>query len=693
VKIRKEANNRVASRGWSKGFEVVLAGVLMLAGGIALRADDRQYQDIFAGVNGGNFQVWHNSGTDAAPNYALAVPDSTISDGNANNTAACILDPTYHLGTANAGNTVFRHFLENPNNVLPFPKPAGVFAAPRFATASPPTTLAYDTHGNLFVGEPDRIEEFDPTGALVSTFTPTNGPLAWIDLDTNGNLYFTNGTDNHVYSFSIAGGCSGCTPTTFASIGDADTGLQVTLHTIKVLPAPTQAATGGFMLVTIEGLEIEDERPNKEAGPPEDTPGEDLFSRIWLISSAGGTVATPLQAWGVSGENNFEVLTPDPDGTRFWAGNPVTNNFFRFNLSNSNAPDVTLNTGVGSGPTGLCAFGAFGAAQPQPLTVTTTLDKNTPGLDAFVEPVPSAANPTLVLGRPVANCPPPPATQVCNEFTWTAYHTLNAPTPATLQYVQIEPSAACDTDTSPALHCVLGSLDGAHAEVWSMSGGLGNNVNVEQAVSVFSIQPSFNPELWDNKFFDETDSIFHGSTRTSGSCTNPPTTTCRTNSVFTQQDRPLNDVLITGNSCGYSTPLPGQEFNQGRNVPVKFNAVQGDGSTCPKGVALTGLIPGAIVVQLNNFQFPNPGNVPIQVLPQPGQPPLAYSPDGAGSWILGLDTSSLQGRVNGRDTQFLLTTFDMNAPPLMPAFNCSIVPNPVGGACNPGGDPITFQLR
>lgn len=587
-------------RGFARMTQPVLVALLMLETGIALQASDRQLGDIFVAIGNSSYQVYHNN--------ALA---ETITDtAGGGSTAGCAFDSTYHAFTTNVtNNDVFRHRLDDPQTAFPAISVVG-------AGGGQPTSIAFDSLGNSYVGNAagnGLIEEYDATGTFVQTLPASaSGGSPWIDLSADATkIYFTNGTNNIFISGQ---------PLPFASVPG------VTFFAIRVipntLPDGTAAPFAGDVLAA--------------AG-----------KNIQLLNTAG----TSIHTYKVSGQNDLEVLTLDPNGTSFWAGNPSTQNFYRINLTSGNI-EVSLNTGVGAGPFGLCAYGGFSAAQPQPVLVTQNL---TPLDPTFDTPIPPPSGP--------------------NHFTSTLFN-LNGNVTATLQYLQI-PQVAGSSDTS--LPCLLSSPgNNPQCEVYSLSFGLADNQIPQHDLAIFSVQSSLNPVALENEVNDITDFVFHGSTRTGGSCVNPP---C--NSTFTVHEQTLQAVGDT--SCGYSSPLPGQLFTAGRAIPFKFSAKQ-SGGTCAHGPFLTNIVPSLVVVQLNHLTTSSdaPHFVAGAVKGGSGTP-LFYRSNGNG-WIINFDTSGLMGTgPDGLPTNYLATTFD--ATNTIPAFNCS--------ASSSGcvSDPITFSLR
>lgn len=606
-------------------IRVTLCLLAAVVTGVALQAQvniplDRQAGEVFVGIGSGNYQVWH-------PTPPTANLVETISQ-NFNNasfrgaTAGCNFDPTYHPFTTNlANNDIFRHAIEDPQNGIAQISVSG-------AGGANPTSIAFDAVGNSYVGMGGGnglIQEYDPSGAFVRTLpiktTSLKGGSPWIDLSANSNtIYFTNGT-NSISQFAV----SSDKTSKFASVSGA------TLYALRVLTSAGQAATAnvpkgpGLLLVAA------------------------VFSgssNIQLFNASGVSIKT----YSVSGENNFQALTLDANGTSFWVANPTTKNFYRINLATGNI-EVSANTLSGS-PTGLCSYGGFGAALYQPITVQTTFSSSSsPGCTL------NSQNSSL------ADCtfstPIPDLTNGPNSFAITVngINFLNAPSGVqiTYNYSQIA-QAAGTSDTG--LPCELLSPDGTKCEVHSVdvypnNGSSDTLIYQGFDLDMFSTQSALNPKTFKNEVHDLTDFVIHGSTRTGGSDT--------TKSTFTVHEQPIQ---VTGaHSCGYITPLLNSQFNQGRVIPFKFLAVSPP-NTCPTGPNfLTQLTARLVLVQLNNLS-PTAAPHRVDFMLSNGtscteSSPCFYRLDpSSGTWILNVDTSSLQGSVNGVPTQYLGTTFE-----------------------------------
>ncbi len=594
--------------------------LLMLGATTASQAQlppDRKVGEIFVAVGNGNYQVWDFSST---PTIVETITNGAATDSN----AGCAFGSTYHPFTADVtANDVFKDMIDDPQTPI-----QTISVLP--AKGAQPTSVAFDSLGNFYVGVAGGnglIEEYGPSGALVQTL-PLNtsklkGGSAWIDLSVDaGTIYFTNGS-NTVYQYVF----STNKVSKFATISGA------TLYALRVLPAATQTATGGLLLVAA------------------------VFSgssNIQLLNSSG----TPIKTYSVTtpvNETNFQAITLDPDGTSFWAGNPTTHNFYRFNLGG--ALEVgPINTGTAAGPSGLCAYGGFSAAQAQPITVAATL---TPGAST-TNTTCTAADPSsgafdctfsTVVPPPTSAeaCPPGNTTNNCFGTTLIGINHNTAPNGVQLTYNYSQIAQAAGTSDA-GLACDL-TFDGTQCEVHSVdvSPINGGSTTYTLDLDIFSTQTATNPVMLENELHPITDFVIHD-IRVGGSK--------GTGSIFTVNEQPIQ---VTGSeSCGYSSPLINSTYNKGRTIPFKFQAVTFP-NTCASGPFITKNL-NARLVLLQTNHFSNGLNDAPQPVPynlsNGTQCPVTgcyYRLDPSSStWILNVDTSML----TGGGTVYFGTTFD-----------------------------------
>jgi len=569
---------------------------------------DRQVGEVFVSVGNGQYQVWHPT-----PPTAALVETITQNFNNMNYTGAtagCGFDPTYHPFTTNqTNNFVLRSGIEDPQNGIASVNLTG-------AGGGQPTSVAFDGSGNSYIGNAGGnglIQEFSPSGALLATL-PVNtqsvqGGTAWIDLSADGNtMYFVNG-NSVINQFAV----SSSQITTFAGVEGAS------LYSVRVLPTPT--LNNGVVLAAAVF---------------------DGSSSIFLFDANGNIV----QSYSLEGETDFQVLSLDPNGQSFWAGNPSDGNFYRINLA-SGSVEVSANTGIqGGGPNGICSYGAFGAAMYQPLRTTTVVTSaSSPG--CAVNPQNnSLADCTLLVQVPDPVLGP-------NHFaiTLNGINFNNAPNglKLTYSYSQIA-SGAGTSDTG--LACILTSPDGSKCEVHSIdadptNGSNNTNVYMGFDTDIYSIQSAVNPVVLKNEVHELTSFLIRGSIRSGDSDT--------TKSIFTYNEAP---VLIPGSqSCGYSSPVLNSKYQQGRTIPFKFQAVSPPG-TCAKGPFLTNLQARLQLVQLTNLSTPNAAPHRVDYRLQDGTLCTETSPcyfrRSGQQWILQIDSTTLQGG----GTEYIGTTID-----------------------------------
>ena len=601
---------------------LMLCLAVVIAAESALQAQtgiplDRQVGEVFVGIGNGQYQVWHPTPPTATLVETITQNFNSVPLTGAN--AGCAFDPTYHPFTTNvANNDVLRDGIEDPQNGIELINVAG-------AGGAQPTSIAFDGAGNSYVGNMGGnglIEEYSPSGTLVQTLpVGTNklkGGSAWIDLSADGKtIYFTNGS-NTISQF----------PTSSSKIGKFASISSATLFALRVLPTPQ--GNGGSVLVAV------------------------VFSgssNIQLMNASGTTV----QTYSVAGENNFQVLALDPNGTSFWAGNPATRNFYRINLKTGNV-EVSANTGAtNGGPTGMCAYGAFSAGLYQPLMVRASYTSSSSAGCAV-----DALNPSLTNCTFSTVVPPPAVPQACaanntvsNCFilTLNGINFGNAPNGLQLTYNYSQIAQAAGTSDT-GLPCELSSPDGTKCEVHSVdvnptNGSNDTNIYLGFDNEIDSVQPATNPVVLKNEVHELTDFIIHDLIRQGGSDT--------TKSIFTTNEQP---VQTTGShSCGYISPLLNSQYNLGRVIPFKFSAVTPP-NTCPNGpVFLTNLRARLVLVQLTNLSNGNAAPHRVDFTLSDGtscteSSPCFFRP--GTQFILNVDTSGLQGG----GTQYLGTTID-----------------------------------
>jgi len=615
----------IARRTGALGF----LALLMLGATTASQAQlppDRKVGEIFVAIGNGQYQVWDFSGT---PTVVETITNGAQTDSN----AACAFDSLYHPFTADVtANKVFKDIIDDhqtPTQTISV-GPAG---------GAQPTSIAFDSAGNSYIGIAGGnglIEEYDPTGAFVKTY-PVSKTSPWIDLSVDGKtIYFTNGT-NIVYRDS-PGKHGAITTSKFASIAGA------TLYALRVLTPAEQSATGGLLLVAA------------------------VFSgssEIYLLDSKGNTV--PPSPYSVAGQNNLQVLTLDPDGKHFWAGSPTSHNFFEIDFA-TGTPSVAY-TAAG-GPYGLCAYGGFSAAQPQPMTMTAALISGTTTNTTCAAASGGTLNCTFSTvvppPTPAEACPPGNLTLNCFTVTLDG---ISSGAELTYNYSQIcggsNPACAPHAgDSDAGLPCDLTSPDGTKCEVHSVDINGGGTAYTLYYDDIFNIPAATNPVALENELHNLTNFVIHDCCRIGGSK--------GTGSIFTVNEEP---IAVTGQaSCGWSSPLINSQYNHGRVIPFKFEGAVSF-SDCPNpgsGQQLTNLVPFLEILQANSAA---PGAT-TPAVPQAVSYTLSDGTScpavpgcqmrgSSGQYILNVDSSSLLGG----GTTYFGWAYDTNTPPQIPSFS------------------------
>ena len=273
---------------------MVLAGscILPLMGTPAFAATPWNVGDVFAGIAGGSYNVYDNTGAFK----------ETISSGLGGFTTGCAFNP----GMTQLYTTQF-----SAGQITKFDD-ASPHSSSSFATVrGAPESIAFKADGGFFVGGPGvaTIEEYDATDALVMSHAVvatgrTSGP-DWVDVAANQTtIFYSDGEGRFIRRFDTVGGQL----TDFAVLPGADEAFALRL-------LPPGDGTGGLMVA---------DRAN-----------------IKRLDGAGAVVFT----YDVAGEDDWFSLNLDPNGTSFWAGDFATNNFYRFNIVSGAVEIGPVNTG------------------------------------------------------------------------------------------------------------------------------------------------------------------------------------------------------------------------------------------------------------------------------------------------------------------------------------------------------------
>jgi uncharacterized repeat protein (TIGR01451 family) len=314
----------------------VILGLALSAGATA--STTWNIGDVFAGVAGGSYNVYSNSGTFK----------ETISDGSGGFTTGCSFNPSLDklYTTSFSVSKVVVYNNASPHSI------AQTISTGKVAAES----IVFAASGNFFVGGPSdpEIEEYDASGTLVDNDTVaadgTGGP-DWIDLAADQKTIFYTSESRVVRRF--------------------DALADVQLADFATLPGSGQA----FALRLLS---------------PGDGSGGLLVADRGDVKRLDGSGAV-VQTYDVAGEDSWFSLNLDPNGTSFWAGDFGTNNFYRFNIG-TGAVEVGPIASGGS-LFGLCLKGEITAAVGNIVLTPPTAQNEAGTSHAVTATVTSAGNP------------------------------------------------------------------------------------------------------------------------------------------------------------------------------------------------------------------------------------------------------------------------------------------------------------
>lgn len=337
-------------------LRLIISVLVCLTFGLLSRATaanpvDWNVGDVFAGVGGGSYQVWHSTNPTAAkPTYTQI---TTISDGSTspNNTNGCGFDLAFRFFGTNSGqNLVDRYAIDNEH-----PLPEQLIPG---AAATSTQSIAFDGGANLYIGfssaqngmgtierwtkdtNPDaNFGQYVQTAIYSVPVDGAQGP-GWIDLAADGvTLYYTSQGPT-IRTFNTSTMVKGI----YATLTSG-----TTLFALRILP-PGDGTQG--VLVAAQG-------------------------NVLLVNPTG--VVSKFQ---FGNDKNLQSLSLDSSvPTRAWVGDATRNDFILFDFV-SKGTVASFNTGKGTALGGLCVDGSFSgaemaAAQTQTPVVAQTLSPST----------------------------------------------------------------------------------------------------------------------------------------------------------------------------------------------------------------------------------------------------------------------------------------------------------------------------
>jgi hypothetical protein len=277
--------------------------------------------DVFAGVGGGAYNVYDNNG----------VFKETINQGLSGFTTGCSFNPDLtKLYTTNFTNT----------KVVVFNDPSPHSVVQTINTITPGASassesIVFAADGQFYVGHADGdrdVKRYNPSGVFQQAYnvaTEVGGRGSdWIDLAADQTTLFYTSEGRRILRYNVSGA-----------------GTQ--LPDFATLPG-TVEMNRAFALRIL---------------PPGDGSGGLMVADTSNIKRLNG-VGVVAQTYDALGEDAWFSLSLDPNGTSFWAGDQVTNNFYRFNIATGAVEVGPIQSG--GSLFGLCLKGEITAAEPTP---------------------------------------------------------------------------------------------------------------------------------------------------------------------------------------------------------------------------------------------------------------------------------------------------------------------------------------
>ena len=277
--------------------------------------------DVFAGVGGGKYNVYDNTGT-----FKETI-DQAIGSGE---TTGCAFNPAKtKLYTTNFQNDMVAVFDDaDPHTVLH-----------TFSTGlTDNESVVFDAAGNYYVGHADGdrdIEKYDSSDNLLATYDVVTGPRGtdWVELSKDQSTIFYTSEGSTIRRFDTA---------TSTQLPDFSTALNESFA-LRLLPPGD--GSGGLLVAN--------------------------FADVKRLDASGAVV----QSYDAPGEDSWFALNLDPNGTSFWSAGIFSGNVYRFNIASGAIEVGPISTG--SSVAGLCLKGEPTAGTPPALSLVKTANPTT----------------------------------------------------------------------------------------------------------------------------------------------------------------------------------------------------------------------------------------------------------------------------------------------------------------------------
>jgi hypothetical protein len=614
------------TRGMCRVFGVLWLALLMMGvAGAANNSVDWSVGDVFVASGNGGYQVWH-SADPTNPGQNAYGKLQTISDGSADATTGCAFDSAYRFfGTNFTSSIVDQYSIDFPTYVTNGFSPglAGQFTTGLPIVGVTPTSthnesIVFDGSGNFFVGHADggkSLELWTRTGGSPSyelatswTLTVENRGVDWIDLASDGTIYYTS-EGRKIFTFNPGTNAAGV----FADLGQP--GLpNYTLFAVRILP-------NGNVLVA-------DKKNIKQV-------------------AAGGSV---VKTYDASGQDDWEALSLDPNGTSFWAGDATTHKFYRFNISSGAVEAGPYNTNASLG--GICVHGGFSQAQTAIAAPPTSVVLQ---IVAGGNPLNSGNNTNTISFRALSG-----ATFTASLVGLTSQPTVTVreslvplnvgqSDPAVFSFnpgnpdqgTQVGTNMACDTTLTSA-HSLGNVCEVFEFEANPNLGFTSTNIQIIPNV----VEDTPNLRLIRNLDEDVTDGVV-----------NYPLSGTKSKCVFTVNSQVFdNNLILCGG--GFTSPIKGTNFTKNSTSTITFKfQVAASGGSCGSGPFPNDLRPLLMITQLDPAGLAAPNSIPVIVAGKSGGPPV-FTFTG-NTWQMQVKTTDMPAGFT-----YLATVIDLGNPGL-----------------------------
>lgn len=287
--------------------------------------------DVVVAIGGGQYNVYDNLGV-----YKETITQTDGETSFAGFTTGCAFDSSGDLYTTNFSNTkVIKFEGDSPHDVLQ------VIDTAVQSPGGHSESIVFAANGDFYVGHPDGnddVHRYNAAGTFQQAYDVAIEARGsdWMDLAADQRTLFYTSEGRQLKRYDVSG--AGAQLADFATL--SSTGPAFALRLL-----PPGNGSGGLLVADSVNIKRLD---------------------------GSGTV---VQTYDADDEDGWFALNLDPDGTSFWAGNPGTGNFYRFNITTGFVEvgpvfTVTPDLDEGIGLFGICVKGEPTAGQAESDTFT-----------------------------------------------------------------------------------------------------------------------------------------------------------------------------------------------------------------------------------------------------------------------------------------------------------------------------------